>query len=72
MRRQLVPYLWKVPLSDHKLSLFSSVPLSLAAVMDVQDSSEVIGHLVVTVEALEALTSILKDPERDRPLTTLA
>ncbi|ROL55359.1 Protein fantom [Anabarilius grahami] len=42
------------------------------SVVDVQDSSEVIGHLVVTVEALEALTSILKDPERDRPLTTLA
>ncbi|XP_077067586.1 protein fantom isoform X2 [Siphateles boraxobius] len=42
------------------------------SVVDVQDSSEVIGHLVVTVEALEALTSIMKDPERDRPLTTLA
>ncbi|XP_067292112.1 protein fantom isoform X2 [Pseudorasbora parva] len=42
------------------------------SVVDVQDSSEVIGHLVVTVEALDALTSILKDPERDRPLTTLA
>ncbi|KAL1247936.1 hypothetical protein QQF64_023312 [Cirrhinus molitorella] len=41
-------------------------------IVDVQDSSEVVGHLVVTVEALEALTSILKDPERDRPLTTLA
>lgn len=47
-------------------------PLSLAVVVDVQDSREVIGHLVVTVEALEALTSIMKDPERDRPLTTLA
>lgn len=42
------------------------------SVVDVQDSSEVIGHLVVTVEALDALTSILKDPERDRPLTALA
>uniref|UniRef100_A0A672QFY7 C2 domain-containing protein n=1 Tax=Sinocyclocheilus grahami TaxID=75366 RepID=A0A672QFY7_SINGR len=41
-------------------------------IVDVQDSSEVIGHLVVTVEALEALTSIMKDPERDQPLTTLA
>uniref|UniRef100_A0A671QRG2 RPGRIP1 like n=1 Tax=Sinocyclocheilus anshuiensis TaxID=1608454 RepID=A0A671QRG2_9TELE len=41
-------------------------------IVDVQDSSEVIGHLVVTVKALEALTSIMKDPERDRPLTTLA
>ncbi|XP_051546298.1 protein fantom [Myxocyprinus asiaticus] len=40
-------------------------------IVDVQDSSEVIGHLVVTVEALEALTSIMKDPERDRPLTSL-
>ncbi|KAI7811597.1 protein fantom [Triplophysa rosa] len=40
-------------------------------IVDVQDSSEVIGHLVVTVEALEALTSILKDPERDRPLAAL-
>nr|AEM05865.1 rpgrip1l protein [Danio rerio] len=41
-------------------------------IVDVQDSSAVIGHLVVTVEALEALMSIMKDPERDRPLTTLA
>ncbi|XP_043083996.1 protein fantom isoform X2 [Puntigrus tetrazona] len=41
-------------------------------IVDVQDSSEVVGHLVVTVEALEALTSIMKDPERDHPLTTLA
>uniref|UniRef100_A0A673G6M1 RPGRIP1 like n=1 Tax=Sinocyclocheilus rhinocerous TaxID=307959 RepID=A0A673G6M1_9TELE len=41
-------------------------------IVDVQDNSAVIGHLVVTVEALEALTSIMKDPERDRPLTTLA
>ncbi|KTF76429.1 hypothetical protein cypCar_00039811, partial [Cyprinus carpio] len=41
-------------------------------VVDVQDSSEVIGHLVVTVEALEALTSIIKDPERDHSLTPLA
>ncbi|XP_026095320.1 protein fantom [Carassius auratus] len=41
-------------------------------VVDVQDSSEVVGHLVVTVEALEALTSIMKDPERDQTLTTLA
>lgn len=46
--------------------------LSLTVVLDVQDSSEVIGHLVVTVEALEALISIMKDPERDHPLTTLA
>ncbi|XP_056101710.1 protein fantom [Rhinichthys klamathensis goyatoka] len=42
------------------------------SVVDVQDSRDVIGQLVVTVEALEALTSIMKDPERDRPLTTLA
>lgn len=40
-------------------------------IVDVQDSSEVIGHLIVTVEALEALTSILKDPERDQPLSAL-
>ncbi|XP_055047592.2 protein fantom [Misgurnus anguillicaudatus] len=39
-------------------------------IVDVQDSSEVIGHLVVTVEALDALTSILRDPERDRPLSS--
>lgn len=52
-------------------SLMSSLFFLCLIVVDVQDSSEVIGHLVVTVEALEALTSILKDPERDRPLSAL-
>lgn len=71
MRKQFVPYSWKLPSADHKNFVFFFF-LSLTVVVDVQDSSEVIGHLVVTVEALEALTSIMKDPERDRPLTTLA
>ncbi|TRY85893.1 hypothetical protein DNTS_011915 [Danionella cerebrum] len=38
-------------------------------VLDIQDSAAVVGRLVVTVEALEALTSIMKDPERERPLS---
>uniref|UniRef100_A0A9J7YPI3 RPGRIP1 like n=1 Tax=Cyprinus carpio carpio TaxID=630221 RepID=A0A9J7YPI3_CYPCA len=60
------PLSLKKPLPGH------SVSYNFSNVVDVQDSSEVIGHLVVTVEALEALTSIMKDPERDQPLTTLA
>ncbi|XP_062847506.1 protein fantom isoform X2 [Trichomycterus rosablanca] len=34
-------------------------------IVDVQDSSEVVGSLRVTVEALEALRSIMEDPDHD-------
>lgn len=34
-------------------------------VVDVQDSTEVVGTLKVTVEALEALRSIMDDPDHD-------
>ncbi|XP_007228260.3 protein fantom isoform X1 [Astyanax mexicanus] len=39
-------------------------------IVDVQDSSEVVGSLKVTVEALEALRSIMEDPDHDH--TSLA
>lgn len=37
----------------------------MCLVVDVQDSTEVVGTLKVTVEALEALRSIMEDPDHD-------
>lgn len=35
----------------------------MCVVVDVQDSTEVVGTLKVTVEALEAFRSIMEDPD---------
>lgn len=35
-----------------------------AAVVDVEDSGEVLGHLTVTVEGLEALRAIMEEQDR--------
>ncbi|XP_036431859.1 protein fantom isoform X3 [Colossoma macropomum] len=40
-------------------------------IVDVQDSSEVVGSLKVTVEALEALRSIMEDPDHDHSFSAL-
>ncbi|XP_026859024.2 protein fantom isoform X2 [Electrophorus electricus] len=40
-------------------------------IVDVQDSSEVVGSLKVTVEALEALRSIMEDPHHDHSFSAL-
>ncbi|KAI2648101.1 Protein fantom [Labeo rohita] len=46
--------------------------LRIVDIMEKRRDMKDVSLNIVTVEALEALTSILKDPERDRPLTTLA
>ncbi|XP_076863714.1 protein fantom isoform X2 [Brachyhypopomus gauderio] len=38
-------------------------------IVDVQDSSEVVGSLKVTLEALEALRSIMEDPDHDHSIS---
>ncbi|XP_041965834.1 protein fantom isoform X1 [Alosa sapidissima] len=45
------------------------VPLNI---VDIADSSEVVGSLKVTVEALHALKSIMEDPDHDHPIAALA
>ncbi|XP_062402589.1 protein fantom [Sardina pilchardus] len=45
------------------------VPLNI---VDIADSSEVVGSLKVTVEAIDALKSIMEDPDHDHPISALA
>lgn len=39
-------------------------------VVDIADSSEVVGSLKVTIEALDALKSIMEDPDHDHSMST--
>ncbi|XP_054475584.1 protein fantom [Anoplopoma fimbria] len=41
-------------------------------VLDVEDSSQVVGSLTVTVEGLEALQAIMEDQEQDQELTSVS
>lgn len=43
---------------------------SLVPVVDIADSSEVVGSLKVTIEALDALKSIMEDPDHDHSMST--
>ncbi|XP_047451230.1 protein fantom [Mugil cephalus] len=45
---------------------------SSLTVVDVEDSSEVVGSLVVSVEGLEALQSIMEDQDQDQETTAVA